>query len=510
VSVIRSRYLSKAGRNAREKLYISQKRKQAGVAFPSAKNQEHVLIIRFNIFQSSDNNSNDRVKIRQGLNNLCKLLHKIDSGQKKIDEILDNGEIKPQPLSNYNFSSTIGFGMGFFEKLDIVGSHRPKHLKEMPNHISLGDSKPYVLLQTDFLIQLGSQNDYVNRWVFRNFSGYPSFQESNSRSLAHQEEDTSNQEVEDIYSAISGWAKVTDINAGFQRLDGKNLLGFDDGISNPDRLSNDVIWTTARDENENLIDGTYMVFQKIEHDLEAWQSLDLKKQEQFVGRSKATGLLLGTLSEERDRRLGANMHSSDPLIRSAAMKEWKRLYKQQQDPRRRFFEAQRGPFKNIRLECPVWSHVRKANPRQADQAARSIFRRGYLYTDGVSLETFRSGLLFICFQNNIANRFEYIKKNYMNNKNFPVPEMRRFDPNERKIRRRSMGLSNAAQGELITDRFIDPDSENTGREGLSGPSENGEYPSGELEVTRTLGGGYYFVPPIPNKKIADVAEQFFQ
>jgi deferrochelatase/peroxidase EfeB len=193
------------------------------------------------------------------------------------------------------------------------------------------------------------------------------------------------------------------------------------------------------------------------------------------------------------------------------MKEWKRLYKQQQDPQRRFFEAQRGPFRNIRLECPVWSHVRKANPRQADQAAKSIiFRRGYLYIDGGSEGKFRSGLLFICFQKNIFNGFEYIKRNFMNNRNFPVPERRRFNPNERKIRRQYMEFPNAAQDDLMTDGLVDPDSQNTGKEGLSGPSENGVYPSGQLQVTHTLGGGYYFVPPIPNKKIADIAEQFFQ
>ena len=27
--------------------------------------------------------------------------------------------------------------------------------------------------------------------------------------------------------------------------------------------------------------------------------------------------------------------------------------------------------------------------------------------------------------------------------------------------------------------------------------------------TLTLGGGYYFVPPIPNKRISDIGEQFF-
>ena len=37
----------------------------------------------------------------------------------------------------------------------------------------------------------------------------------------------------------------------------------------------------------------------------------------------------------------------------------------------------------------------------------------------------------------------------------------------------------------------------------------GMYPQGERSITFTLGGGYYFIPPIPNKKISDISEQFF-
>ena len=36
-----------------------------------------------------------------------------------------------------------------------------------------------------------------------------------------------------------------------------------------------------------------------------------------------------------------------------------------------------------------------------------------------------SGLLFICFQRDIMNGFEYVKKNFLNNKNFPIPEKRK-------------------------------------------------------------------------------------
>lgn len=40
------------------------------------------------------------------------------------------------------------------------------------------------------------------------------------------------------------------------------------------------------------------------------------------------------------------------------------------------------------------------------------------------------------------------------------------------------------------------DTQNTGKDGLSGPSENGIYPGGQFSITTTHGGGYYFIPPI--------------
>ena len=230
----------------------------------------------------------------------------------------------------------------------------------------------------------------------------------------------------DIYTAIKPWGRITDLHAGFQRLDGKNLLGFNDGISNPFRLSNNVIWTTRQDESEKFLDGTYMVFQKINHDLEMWQNMYEEKQELWIGRSKGTGLLLGTLSKDEDHKLSSEMHSDNEVIRRRAMAKWKNLYNQQKFPDTKFYDPAQTQFRGIQLECPVWSHVRKANPRQADGAANIlIFRRGYLFTEDGANGKSNSGLLFICFQRDIEKGFEYIKKKFLNNKNFPVPEQRR-------------------------------------------------------------------------------------
>ena len=162
-------YQSKAKREITEKRYKDEKRKQPGVAFPSAIKQEHLLIIRFDIAHYiSGDKEKDNVIVRKGLMNLCGLFAKINKDRIKIDVISDDGDIQNQPLSKFNFSSTIGFGIGFFTKLNIIQANRPNTLKEMPDNAELGDPTQYTLLQTDFIIQLGADTDYVNRWVFQN------------------------------------------------------------------------------------------------------------------------------------------------------------------------------------------------------------------------------------------------------------------------------------------------------------------------------------------------------
>jgi Dyp-type peroxidase family len=527
-------YPAKVSRDVVEKRLIEEKRKQPGVTFPSARKQEHLLIIRFDIARSVLDDK-DRDLTRSCLKQLCGLFDRINRGVRKIDELQDNGDILRVPLKNFNFSATIGFGIGFFDKLNIPPRNRPKKLEEMPTNIGLSDSTPYTLAQTDMIVQLGSTVDYINRWVFQNSFGVIRKKEDQKKRVGYLDQvrqhrfvNMDDENIPDIITAIRDCARITDIHAGFQRIDGRNLMGFNDGISNPDRLFNNIVWTSRDDENEKFRDGTYMVFQKIEHNLELWQSMNVEKQEQWVGRSKDTGLLLGTLPKDQDRKLASDLQSDDPLIRNPAMKKWKRLYDEQSDPEKRFFDNNQLQYKNIQLECPVWSHVRKANPRQTDGIGKNlIFRRGYLYTEGGGLNgKFSSGLLFICFQKDIRNGFEHITKNFLNNKDFPVPEVRKFNREELDSRHQharfnleelkrlkepeksALGLYSKRYIEAVQEA-LDPNTQNTGKEGLAGPSELGIHPSGQFPVTVTIGGGYYFIPPIPDKKVSEISEQFF-
>ena len=180
--------------------------------------------------------------------------------------------------------------------------------------------------------------DFVNRWVFKTDS-YPITPSEEWRNLAGGPKQNAEEKIHDINTAVSEWAIVTDVHSGFQRLDGRNLMGFMDGISQPERLRNDDVWTTGNDEIGALIDGTYMVFQKIEHDLEQWEKLGVREQERWVGRSKGTGLLLGTLSREQDEKLADDCRSNNSMVSQAARSRLKKLLMEQEDPSKPFYSS---------------------------------------------------------------------------------------------------------------------------------------------------------------------------
>ena len=84
-------------------------------------------------------------------------------------------------------------------------------------------------------------------------------------------------------------------------------------------------------------------------------------------------------------------------------------------------------------KCPFAAHVRKVNPRGelpflvnifAREQRRRIARRGITYGERPDLKTAGTpptggvGLLFMCYQNDIADQFEFIQETWANNRNF--------------------------------------------------------------------------------------------
>jgi len=77
------------------------------------------------------------------------------------------------------------------------------------------------------------------------------------------------------------------------------------------------------------------------------------------------------------------------------------------------------------LKCPFAAHVRKANPRDDLGPASDVhrlLRRGIPYgqslADGAPDDGVDRGLIFIAYQTSIADQFEFVTTNWVNNSNF--------------------------------------------------------------------------------------------
>jgi Dyp-type peroxidase family len=478
-------------------------RRQVGVVSPSAAQQGHILVVRLNLILKGDIR---KELTRRGVEKLCTVFERISNGDITIDIIDPDRKEIASKLEDFNFSATIGFGIGFFDKLGIASNYRPRRLYKMPNNLFLHDAVPYSLSQTDLILQLCSTQEYVNKWVLSNEGYSVTKDEALRRPLSYVRDKADQAEGcdkwHDVVGSIRGWAKITDIHSGFQRLDGRNLMGFRDGISQPSgQLRNKLVWTTRDDESPGNTDGTYMVFQRIEHDLELWQSLTVDEQERWIGRSKATGLLLGTLSREDDLKLAQDCKSSNLFIRKRAQANLQKLLDVQRNPERRFFTDNDFLSRRVQKACPVGSHVRRTNPRGAEGSPHAlIYRRGYLFMeDSVQSRGIpRSGLLFICFQKDIRRGFEYIKRNFSKNS------------------QKSPGVPSHQETNILAKdkkKYLGPVSSHRTiglpKNSLSSFDQKLKNSSYNFD-TSTLGGGYYFVPPIPNSKISEIGQQYFE
>ncbi|HEY4254102.1 MAG TPA: iron uptake transporter deferrochelatase/peroxidase subunit [Roseomonas sp.] len=152
----------------------------------------------------------------------------------------------------------------------------------------------------------------------------------------------------------------------------RNLLGFKDGTANLDaadaRLMQRHVWVRPEDGEPAWAEGgSYQVVRIIRNFVERWDRTPLGEQERIFGRDKEGGAPLGQ-AREKD----IPDYASDP----------------------------QG------LRIPLDAHIRRANPRTPDTAESLILRRPFNYSRGVTRAgQLDMGLLFVCFQRNLANGF---------------------------------------------------------------------------------------------------------
>lgn len=331
---------------------------------------------------------------------------------------------------------TVGLSSSGFDKLAVTGDHRPQDLQPVP----WAEVDPGAAIANpdsgDVVLQICADSAYVAEHVLRRV-----------------EEELA--DAATVVWAHTGAQRYSTRAGRTSREEGRAWIGFKDGTHNLSPRHDPADWAlTFVDPDPSATGaypktppsgqagpygpgnlpvfppglrehpgiepswtagGTYMTVRVSENDLKAWDSTPLAEQERIIGRSKATGAALdlpddGTVPPDAPPAFAAD--PSAPGVELAA-------------------------------------HIRKANPRAQEDAARRIFRRGYpLYEGGHA--GLRRGLIFICFARTISTQFEFITRAWLNNPDFPRP--------------------------------------GAGRDLLA-------------QFDRTvLAGGYYFVPPLANKR----------
>jgi putative iron-dependent peroxidase len=109
-----------------------------------------------------------------------------------------------------------------------------------------------------------------------------------------------------LMQRLRGHAEVVDEVHGFRSFDERDVLGFVDGTENPEGVAAAEA-VLIGEEDPEFAGGSYVIVQKYQHDLRAWDALSTEEQELVIGRTKLSDIELPDEVKPANSHLALNV-----------------------------------------------------------------------------------------------------------------------------------------------------------------------------------------------------------